>query len=393
LALAAGGLPRQCYAETLLAALDFVQGNQLLQPTLASGFGGSSSLQRRFEMIASFSGSGSGLSRWWSMAAAVAVAAMLCVPTGAQPKGAAGDWTEIASLAHEHPVNIVTSNIDWVGVGEEGGNVFTWDAKTLKERKQRMKGAADGGRIHSVDRLQFQPDGSNLYAVLDEFRMMWQLHLIPVPQPRTGAGIGGTHPHYFGFSFDTDTWIERHVDHTVLVLRKNSWGPNAEPGVKSIEYDAEVTQAMISENGEKLAATTADAKLHLYDAKTLAKLHTIELPKHRVMGLQLSRDGSRVAVVGEQGLAKIFGVAGGNEIAVLPGHEGDVLAVAFNPDGKTVVTGGEDKTVRLWNTETGAAAGLLKAHRGAVRTVGYDASGDRIYTGSADKTVKVWEKK
>jgi beta-lactamase regulating signal transducer with metallopeptidase domain len=393
LALSAGGLKRRCYAETLLTALEFVQANQLLQPALASGFGGSSSLQRRFEMIASFSGNGSRLPRWWSVAVSAAVASMLCIPTGAQPKADSLVWTEIASLQHEHPVTIVTSDIDWVGVGDEGGNLFTWDAKTLKEWKLRAKGAADGGGFHTVDRLQITPDGTNLYAVLDHYQMMWQFHLVNTRTDRTGAGVGGTRPHYFGFSFDTDTWIERHVDHTVLSLRKNIWGPNHRPDFESIEYEAEITQAVLSEYEERLAVTTADGKLHIHDRKTLRKLHMIPLGEQRVTGLKLSRDGKQVAVVGEQGFAKVYDTASGKETATLKGHEGDVLTVTFSQDGKAVVTGGADGTVRLWNAANGQLTGVLKGHTAAVKSVNFDPSGDRLFTGSADKTVKVWERK
>ncbi len=297
-----------------------------------------------------------------------------------------------ATIQLERPASIVVSNLDWLAVGDDGGNLFTWDAKTLSQRKLRATGAADGGSFHSVDRLQITPDGTNLYAVLDHYQMMWQFHLVNTRTDRTGAGVGGTRPHYFGFSFDTETWIERHVDKTVLALRNNMWGPNARPDFESIEYDAEITQAMISENGERLAVTTADGKLHIYERKALRKLHTISLDLQFVAAMQLSRDGTKVVVAGERGFAKLFGAASGKEIAMLKGHSGDVLAATFSPYGNVVVTGGEDATVRRWNAATGEALDVLKGHEGAVRTVGFDPSGDRLYSGSADKTVRVWER-
>jgi beta-lactamase regulating signal transducer with metallopeptidase domain len=89
LALATGAATRRCYAETLFQTLEFVQTNRSFQPALVSGFGGSSSLQRRFEMIAS-----QNVSRRFSRCATVflvaSTAAMLCLPVrGQSPKESA----------------------------------------------------------------------------------------------------------------------------------------------------------------------------------------------------------------------------------------------------------------------------------------------------------------
>src|SRR5262249_34231821 len=46
-----------------------------------------------------------------------------------------------------------------------------------------------------------------------------------------------------------------------------------------------------------------------------------------------------------------FRPAGGNDLAVLRGHDDNVSAAAFLPDGKRVVTAGLDGTLRLWNLE------------------------------------------
>lgn len=390
LALAAGGLSRRCYAETLLKALDFVQSDQTLQPALASGFGGSSSLRRRFEMIATLD-VGHRFSLVSAALAALGVAGMFCLPVRAQPKPAQA-WVETASIQNAHPVNIVACNLNWVALGDEAGNVVAWDAKMLKERKLLMKGVRSGGSNHSVDRLQFTPDGRNLYAVLDNYHAMWQLHLTDDFE-RPSPGVAGDDPHFFGFSSDAEIWLERHVDKTHLALRHNPWTPGARADFEGIQYSAEILHAVLSEDGKRLAVVAADEKLHVHDRESLAELHTISLANQSVLAIALSRDGKKVAVVGERSFAKVFDTDSGKEIAALQGHQGIVYAVAFSPDGNTLVTGGIDDTARVWEAATGRSVAVLEGHKDDVRSVAFHPDGDVLITGSTDKTVKIWKRR
>ncbi|MCI0535141.1 MAG: M56 family metallopeptidase, partial [Verrucomicrobiales bacterium] len=108
---------RRCYAMTLFRVLEFIDAEGPVLPELANGFGGKSSVKRRFEMIAS-----ENLSHrmgWWAYLMAAALVAILPVlpvtafehsATGSGPwetaesfveAARAGRMEEAAALAHQ----------------------------------------------------------------------------------------------------------------------------------------------------------------------------------------------------------------------------------------------------------------------------------------------------
>jgi WD40 repeat protein len=162
-----------------------------------------------------------------------------------------------------------------------------------------------------------------------------------------------------------------------------------------VEYKAKVSHALVSAGDKWLAVATEDGTLHIHDRASLKETHAIAAGKEGVAikDVQFSADGRRIAVAGDNGLAKVYDTEKGEEVTTLKGHLGIVFAVAFSPDGKKVVTGGDDNIARVWDAATGKALATLKGHTDSVRCVAFDPSGEILVTGSADKTVKVWSAK
>ena len=75
-----------------------------------------------------------------------------------------------------------------------------------------------------------------------------------------------------------------------------------------------------------------------------------------VFGVSFSRDGTRIATGSEDGTARVWDAATGEELVRLSGHDGLVALVDFSPDGTRLLTGGGDGTARVWDISDTAGA-------------------------------------
>jgi hypothetical protein len=95
--------------------------------------------------------------------------------------------------------------------------------------------------------------------------------------------------------------------------------------------------------------------------------------------------------VGAEFRARLWDAESGKSLAVLPGHAGGVLSVAFSPDGRRLATADWDPTARLWDGESGKPLAVLQGHTGTVRSVAFSPDGRRIATDSDDGTARLWD--
>jgi WD40 repeat protein len=72
----------------------------------------------------------------------------------------------------------------------------------------------------------------------------------------------------------------------------------------------------------------------------------------RVLAIELSPDGKRLAIGAADGSALLLELATGARTPIR-GHRGEVTAVRFSPDGARLASTSKDGTVRLWDAATG----------------------------------------
>ncbi|MEZ6133865.1 MAG: c-type cytochrome domain-containing protein [Pirellulaceae bacterium] len=102
---------------------------------------------------------------------------------------------------------------------------------------------------------------------------------------------------------------------------------------------------------DTLAIASADASIHVYDCKTLAKLHSIASHADWVTAVSWSDDGARLASASRDKSAKVYDGESFELLASYLGHGAPVRGVSILPGGTQVVSVGGDSKLHRWEVE------------------------------------------
>jgi WD40 repeat protein/predicted Ser/Thr protein kinase len=155
-----------------------------------------------------------------------------------------------------------------------------------------------------------------------------------------------------------------------------------------------------SPDGTRLASAHEGKTARLWDSATGALLATCRGHTSKVLGTAFSPDGARLATTSADGTVRQWDARTGLEVeAPYDRHSGEVAAAVYSPDGKWVASAGTDRTVRVWGATGRQDLAVLHGHTGAVIGVAFAPGGRRLASlsresavgGAGDDTVRVWE--
>ncbi len=75
---------------------------------------------------------------------------------------------------------------------------------------------------------------------------------------------------------------------------------------------------------------------------------------------------------------------------VLPGHSGDVLALAFSPDGRRALSAGRDGVIKLWDVVNGVELKTFSGHTQEVLTIAFSPDGRQALSGARGGELRLW---
>lgn len=94
------------------------------------------------------------------------------------------------------------------------------------------------------------------------------------------------------------------------------------------------------------------------------------------------------AVACSNGLLNVF--EPGGALRWKAQHDAEILQAAFSRDGRLLLTSSADRTARIWNVENGAAIAVLTGHESEVVHSAFSSSADRVATVTSRGVLKVW---
>ena len=155
-----------------------------------------------------------------------------------------------------------------------------------------------------------------------------------------------------------------------------------------------VNDVDLSRNGSRLALARADGSVEVRDARS-GRLEASALAHQgNVWDVELSSDGRRLATAGNDGHAKVWALGSANirQLFALPGHNATVEQVSFSRDGTRLVSGSDDGTAKVWDVSfEGPRAALLLPGATRVSSSGVAFSADgRLLAAPSGRAVRVW---
>ena len=108
-----------------------------------------------------------------------------------------------------------------------------------------------------------------------------------------------------------------------------------------------------SRNGSGAEASAVPGDVRIWDVATGRRLVVLPVPAGRVTRLAFAPDNRTLAVATDAPTMLLWDITAPTPRATMACPFGPVLYLAFAPDGKTLGSGGADGQLRLWNTVSG----------------------------------------
>jgi WD40 repeat protein len=144
-----------------------------------------------------------------------------------------------------------------------------------------------------------------------------------------------------------------------------------------------------------LLAVARYAEVELRSPSTLQVVRALPGHEGNVNALAFSSDGKELyAAAGQPGWAgevRRWNVSDGKLLTVLQGHKDAVYSLALSPDGNTLATGSYDQKIKLWDLQSGKELKTLSGHNGCIYDLSFRPDGKILASASADRTVKLWD--
>ena len=167
-------------------------------------------------------------------------------------------------------------------------------------------------------------------------------------------------------------------------------------------HTKEVTDVAFSPDSKRLASSSHDATVRIWDTATGKELHTLE-KAHRFIAecVAFSPDGKWLASGGWDATVRLWGPATGRKVRTLQAssfEDDTVSSVAFSPDSKKLMAVGElvaagfNEPILIWDVGSGKLERKLDSKiTNGLFSVAFNHDGKVFATASFHSGIRIWD--
>lgn len=299
-----------------------------------------------------------------------------------------------------------------VAVSPAGDRVLTagfdYVARLWDFADQRQLGVLSA-HAAPVDAVAFLSSGRALTAGDDGLLVLWDL--------TTGTPVKTFRGHAMKVAAvavapSQDVVATASWDRTVRL-----WSVGESRELVRLDHPADVDAVAFGADGRTLFTGGKDGIIRLWDTENGRPLGELSGHGMAVTDLAVAANGSRLLSAGIDGSVRLWDLSAAatatapaatdrsqtGEVAVLEGHDGPVLGVAFAAAGDATASQGEDRrqpalaasagrdgAVIIWQLESQRPLRIIAAHDGPVWAVAWTPDGQFVLSAGTDGSVRVW---
>ena len=141
----------------------------------------------------------------------------------------------------------------------------------------------------------------------------------------------------------------------------------------------------------KTLKSSVDLNWHSDVIETIAHNRAGRMPV--VTGVSMKKDGSEIAIVGDDHYVEIYDMATQTFIHEIDAHRDWVRSAVYAPKGKQLATAGNDRTLRVWGGGNYKSPLYTRNHDAAIIQLAYSPDAARLATVGFEKVMRIYDAK
>ena len=241
-----------------------------------------------------------------------------------------------------------------------------------------------GGHEHEVWALAFSP-GTSLMASADR---SGQLRLWDAATGALRWSVSAEPEAIWSVEFTPDGSEIVTASDTRVAFRAMETGD----AQRVLPYDGgAITRARLSPDGSRVAVTSVDGKIRLFDTAQTNLVKEIEADDNALWSAAFSPDGRHLATASSDEVVALWDIATGKQLAAFAGHSGGATDIAWLDDSVTLAAVDRSGNLHLWDVNSGRRlSSPWPAHAGASWRITLHPDGRQFGTSGDDGRVMLW---